>query len=337
MTATVLMNANKFFAAWVCMAVGMVLPGVGPSLSAAESVGTRVESASPGVIPLAAPGIHNLFQVGTHVFSGSSPEGGPGFAALAELGVKTIITVDGAKPDVELARKFGMRYVHLPHGYDGISTNVQLMLAKAGRELAGPIYVHCHHGKHRGPAAAAVICLADQGWSREQAEAFLVTAGTSTNYAGLYETVREFEMPSDEQLRALPDNFPETAKVSGLVDAMVEIDARWENLKEVRSAGYLTPPDHPDIVPANETVILWEHYREAQRLPEVAEHGEDLMQRFAEAEAAAREAERLLRWFAGDASPDIKVQLNRSFDALGESCSTCHKAHRNRAGTESKH
>ncbi len=328
------MKPNRFIS--ICVLANLTWLNPGWSLSAAENLNARIESAPPGVTPLEAPGIHNLFAVGTNIFSGSTPGGDQGFAALAALGVKTIITVDGTRPDVVAAHKFGMRYVHLPHGYDGIGTDVQFMLAKAGRELDGPIFVHCHHGKHRGPTAAAIICMADQGWSREQAEAFLVAAGTSTNYAGLYETVREFNVPTDEELRALPDDFPETAKVSGLVDAMVRIDERWEYLKVVRAAGYLAPQDQPDIVPANETVILWEHYREAQRLPKVAEHGEDMIKQFAEAEAVAKEAGRLLRLFASDANPEIEAQLDKSFDAMDRSCSNCHKAYRNPAGIKSK-
>jgi protein tyrosine phosphatase (PTP) superfamily phosphohydrolase (DUF442 family) len=284
---------------------------------------------------LETAGIHNLFALGTNVYSGSSPEGPEGLDSLARLGVKTIITVDGAKPDVEGARELGMRYVHLPHGYDGINTNLQMMLAKAGLELEGPIYVHCHHGKHRGPAAAAVVCMADQGWNREQAEAFLKLAGTSTNYSGLYETIRNFEVPSIEVLNAVPSTFPETADVSGLVEVMVGVDERWEHLQAVRAAGYGAPPWHPDIDPVNEAVILWEHYREAQRLPEVLQHGEDMVQKFRQSEAEGREAERLLRLIQESPGAELKSQLDRTFDAMDRSCSVCHKAYRNPAGIKS--
>ncbi len=306
-----------------CTGLWMITPA-----TATEHLEAQLKAAPPGVQPLEAPGIHNLFALGTNVFSGSTPEGAEGFATLAKLGVKTIISVDGAKPEVELARQHGLRYVHLPHGYDGISTNLQLQLVKAARVLPGPIYVHCHHGKHRGPAAAAVICLADEGWNKAQAEAFLVAAGTATNYTGLYAVVREFQKPPDEQLQALAADFPETAKVSGLIEAMVLIDERWEHLKAVRAAGYRAPPDHPDIQPANETVILWEHYRESRRLPETIEHGADLIERFEQAEIEAKEVERLLRWFAGEAKPEIRTQLDQAFDAVAKSCSTCHKAYR---------
>lgn len=289
-----------------------------------------------GVVPLEAPGIHNLFALGTNVYSGSSPEGEEAFKALQKLGVKTIITVDGARPDVETARRHGMRYVHLPHGYDGISTNLQTQLAKAGQVLPGPIYVHCHHGKHRGPTAAAIICMANNDWSPFQGEAWLQTAGTASAYKGLYESVRMFRAPSAEQLRSVAAEFPETATVSGLVDAMVETDERWEHLKAVRAAGYKPPPDHPDIDPANEAVILWERYREAQRLPESAKHGGDFIDRLNAAELEAKEAERLLRLYATDPKPEFIGRLNRAFDAIAESCISCHREYRNPSGIKAR-
>jgi hypothetical protein len=291
---------------------------------------------APGVTPLPDPsGVHNLFALGTNVFSGSTPEGEEGFAALQRLGVRTILSVDGARPDVELARKHGLRYVHLPHGYDGISPALQLQLAKVGSTLPGPIYVHCHHGKHRGPAAAAVICLTKDGWTVDQADAWLRAAGTATNYAGLYKTIREFKHPGAEAIRAATKHFPETAQVSGLVDAMVGIDERWEHLKDVRAAGYQSPKNHPDIQPANEAVILWEQYREAQRLPEAIQLGTDFIRKLKAAEEEVQEAERLLRLSASDPSAELRHRLDRSFEAVGKSCASCHRDFRD-VGKESR-
>ena len=91
----------------------------------------------------------NAVQIHQKVISGGQPEGEAGFAELARLGIKTVISVDGARPDVATAQSFGLRYVHLPHGYDGIPSERALELAKAVREFDGPIYIHCHHGKQR--------------------------------------------------------------------------------------------------------------------------------------------------------------------------------------------
>jgi protein tyrosine phosphatase (PTP) superfamily phosphohydrolase (DUF442 family) len=306
-----------------------------PRSDAAENA-LRTILLPPNVKALEAPGLHNLFAVGTNVFSGSTPENDAAFAALAKLGAKTIISVDGAKPDVEMARKHGLRYVHLPHGYDGISTNLQLQLAKAGETLPGPFYVHCHHGKHRGPTAVAVMCMANGGWTASQAEAWMHAAGTASNYAGLFETVRRFQKPSLAHLEKMSTSFPETAQVSGLVDSMVQIDEQWEHLQTVRQAGYAAPKNHPDLKPANEALILWEHYREAQRLAEPTKHGADFIGRLKAAETEAKEAERLLREFTSAPRAETRAQLDKNFDAMKQSCVTCPKKYRDPDGIKSR-
>src|SRR5689334_12328059 len=152
------------------------------------AIAALVRASNPDFQAVEAPGLHNVFSIGTNLFSGSSPDEDAGFETLKKMGIKTLISVDGAKPDVKRAHEFGMRYIHLPHGYDGISKKTQLELAKAAQVTEGPIYIHCHHGKHRGPAAVAIICMVDRGWNATQAESWLHAAGTDTNYTGLFAT-----------------------------------------------------------------------------------------------------------------------------------------------------
>ncbi|MDB6055529.1 MAG: hypothetical protein JWN25_3052, partial [Verrucomicrobiales bacterium] len=202
-------------------------------------------------------------------------------------------------------------------------------LIKAAQVSPGPIFIHCHHGTHRGPTAAAVICMANQGWSSLQAESWLKTAGTATNYTGLFLAVEQFQPPSADTLAKLPASFPEIAKVTGLVDAMVSIDEQWDHLKAMRKAEYGISRDHPDIQPANEAVILWEHFREAQRLPESVDHGTNFIERLKSIELTAREVENLLHQHATRPTPELRMQLDRKLDAVNQSCTACHKEYRN--------
>lgn len=190
---------------------------------------------------LHAAGIENLLQATDRVFSGSQPEGDEAFAALHKLGVKTLISVDGTKPDVERAAKFGLRYVHIPHGYDSISSNIAARLAKAAMTVEGPLSVHCHHGKHRGPAAVGIICQTTAGWTVNQALAWMKQAGTADDYAGLFRANAEFRLPT---------HLPSRVEVSGLVDSMIEVDHRWDNLKAIQKAGWRVPANQPDLVAA---------------------------------------------------------------------------------------
>lgn len=274
-------------------------------------------------------GVHNAFQLSSRIYSGGTPDGAVGFGSLRKLGIQTIISVDGSTPDLEEAHRHGMRYVHLPHGYDGISTDVQTRLIKAATTLAGPIFVHCHHGNHRGPTAAAVICMGTEGWSATMSKSWMKAAGTATNYVGLFETIERFQMPSASALKLVPANFPETAEVSGLVDAMVGIDEKWDLMKAIRVEGFQVPKTHPDVRPVAEAVLLWEHFREAGRLPETTRRGAEFMRQLKSAEQEAEVFKNQLEEFISKPSAETRTKLDRSFDRITEQCSNCHKRFRN--------
>jgi hypothetical protein len=288
-----------------------------------------VLSPDSGPRQLDSKAIENFFQIAPRVFSGGTPESREAFAELSRRGVTTIISVDGSKPEVEKAREFGLRYIHIPIGYDGISATNKLRLVRAAQISSGAVYLHCHHGKHRGPAAAAIICLANEAWTRERANEWMKLAGTSPDYPGLFQSVREFEMPKPDVLTRVDTNFPERVEVSALIDGMVEMDLRWEHLLRARKAGYRPPADHPDLVPSKETVLLAELYREMQRLPEGKGYGEKFMARLAEAEKGMWELREVLGSGA-ELSAEARARADQLMDKAAQACSDCHKEYRNR-------
>ncbi len=245
--------------------------------------------------PTHAAGLHNVFRLSNRLYSGSQPEGDAGFASLRRLGVRTVISVDGATPDVELAKRFGLRYVHLPVGYDGVPRDKAIAAAKAVRDLPGPAYLHCHHGKHRGPAVAACVLLAD-GASPAAAAEVLRLAGTDPKYAGLVGVPRTFTPPTAAEW-ATPADFPPVSEVPTLAKLMVGVDERWDRLKATPSAG--------------DAVQLAELYREAARLPRAAGFVGLLKEAEGNAESLAK-------------SPDDNGLL-----AVGQKlCGRCHAKHR---------
>ncbi len=167
--------------------------------------------------------------------------------------------------------------------------------------------MHCHHGKHRGPTAAALIEM-DRGWSAAEATEFLKRAGADPRYEGLYADVTGFRPPSAEELRAAPSTFPEVVDTGGLTARMVEIDEAWDRLKKDRTA----------IASA---VQLVEHYREAARLPEVRSAA--FLKGLAEAEQTAGELESAIR--VGDSKARDTL-----FDRTAAQCASCHRAFRDR-------
>ena len=311
--------------ALLILACGWLLAG---TLREAPGARAADPQAPPDPAAVEAAGLHNVFRITENLYSGSSPDGEEGFRSLQKLGVKTIISVDGARPDVALAHKYGMRYVHLPFGYDGVPRDQALRIARAARDLPGPVYIHCHHGKHRGPAAAAVahLCL-DEKCRVETALAEMRRAGTDPRYKGLYAAPREFRRPTAEELDRVPAEFPEVAPVPELAGLMVGVDERWENLKQVKAAGWATPTDHPDLDPPHEALQLLEQYREAARLPQVQRRPEDFRRRLADAEGAAGDLEGALRRGKDKGSVDAPV-AERAFRRLNTACADCHAKYR---------
>lgn len=265
-------------------------------------------------------GLHNVFQVSAQVYSGSEPQGREAFDSLVALGVKTIVSVDGARPQVALARERGLRYVHIPIGYDGVPERARLALTRVMRESEGPVYVHCHHGKHRGPAAAAIACRAAGQLDAAAAEGLLGRAGTSREYSGLYRDVREFVPPgAAEPLPALV----EVAQVDSLVSGMADLGRHFDDLKLCRDAGWKTPAAHPDLVPRGVARLVQEVLHELGRTADLSAYPVDFRSLL---QFSDETAERLYEAVAGS-DPEV---MEREFSQLEKSCRQCHAEWRNR-------
>ncbi|WP_145284026.1 protein-tyrosine phosphatase family protein [Pirellulimonas nuda] len=274
----------------------------------------------PGPDGTEFPDLHNLIRVTDRVYSGAEPESDLAFEELARLGIKTIVSVDGARPDVDAARQRGLRYVHIPFGYDGVDPQAGLALARVMRDVEGPIYFHCHHGAHRGPAAAAIACIASGAADGDSALAVLERAGTSKGYAGLWRDVKAFQPPAAGV--RLPE-LVEVAEVGSLASAMAAVDRASDNLKLCQAAGWKTPADHPDIDAGQQALLLREGLHETGRL--VAEdnpHDARFARWMAEAERGVVALE------AAIASGENR-QRNALFQAVQSQCQQCHLRYRN--------
>lgn len=311
---------NRLHSVWliVLLFLGCGRTDSEPQDTAHESkTGSSRQARSSAAATNDPPGIHNLQKVSDRIYSGSEPHGEEGFASLKQLGVKTVASVDGAKPNIELARKYGLRYVHIPIGYDGVPAEAGLSLARLVRDAEPPIYIHCHHGKHRGPAAAAVACVAAGGMSGQQALAILERAGTSKDYTGLWRDVAAYEPPPAGA--ELPE-LVEVAQVDSMAAAMASVDRAFDNLKLCRDANWSVPADHPDLVPAQEALQLQEGLHEAARnLGE--DYDEPMKTWLAGAEALAIELRAALTAHDLQSAHDTSKRLEQS-------CKQCHSKYR---------
>ena len=208
--------------------------------------------------PAAAP--DHLIRVGPGLFSGAEPGGDVAFAALAALGVRTVVSVDGPVPDAAAARRHGLRTVHVPIGYDGVPPAAANRLAAVMRRFGpaetedpGGVFVHCHHGRHRGPAAAAVCGRAAGLLSPAGAVGLLELAGTDRRYAGLWASVAAFD-PA-----AVPPGEPELPEAVPPSDLAALMAAMAADL------------DAADAGDDSRLTLVEESLRESTRLPELPE------------------------------------------------------------------
>jgi protein tyrosine phosphatase (PTP) superfamily phosphohydrolase (DUF442 family) len=275
------------------------------------------------------PSLPNAHRVDDKLLSGAQPEGEAGFAALRDLGVKTVISVDGARPDVETARKYGLRYVHLPIGYDDVTAEEGRAIARAIDELPGLIYLHCHHGKHRSAAALAVACVMNRRLKPEQAESVLRTFGTGENYKGLWASALAARPLDAAVLAAVKVDYREAAPVPPLADAMVQIDQTMERLKLSEKAGWRPLSAHPDVDPPHEALQLMERLRELGRTHEIRSRPAAFRRLLDEGETgAATLHESLSAWSALGYTGTPPAPVAAAMKAVNTSCTSCHKLFR---------
>jgi len=303
------------------LALALVLPAFASAARADEPVAVKSDA------------LHKLYKISGSLYSGAEPDTEEAFAELNEMGVRTIVSVDGARTNTKLAEKYGIKYIHLPVGYEGISNERAIEIAKAAMLSDGPVYFHCHHGAHRGPAGAALAAVALGDLTNEEAVAWMKAAGTSPNYAGLYRCVRKFRKPTKEQLDQAPNEFPAQVEPESFIEAMVELSITWDQLKELAAAGFKTPADNPDLTAAHEALQLNEHYREMMRTGEYNMHDDDLQAAMTKAERHSAEFHKLLKQLekeGGNAKSELRKKVEAQFGLVGTDCKSCHTMFRDK-------
>ena len=137
--------------------------------------------------------IANFGRVTDTYYRGAQPVGRD-FAALAELGVRTIVDLQeyGDPAEPAAARAAGLRYVRI-----GMNTRVNPTPAQLRQFLAivtdpeqGAVYVHCAGGHHRTGVMTAVYRMLTEGWTGAQAFAEMKKHGFGAD--GLHPEFKAF-------------------------------------------------------------------------------------------------------------------------------------------------
>ncbi|MGK0156202.1 MAG: protein tyrosine phosphatase (PTP) superfamily phosphohydrolase (DUF442 family) [Neolewinella sp.] len=268
-------------------------------------------------------GVHNVVTYAQDLVCGGVPEGAEGFATLKAMGIKTVISVDGATPDLDNAKANGLRYVHLPIGYDTVIVARQQELARAIMNVERPIYVHCHHGKHRSGAGLGTAMIRAGLMTVDEVSNRMRVSGTSKNYAGLWQSVREARPMAPELLIADPDSFPSITQVTGMVAMMAELDEVLDLVRQSHKANWQAPSDHPDLVAEKETRRLRDLFRRLRDEPESQKLPDGYQQMLGHTIDLTDKLDRAVR--NGDAAHAAQL-----LDKVGKDCKSCHREYRNK-------
>lgn len=300
-----------------------------------ELVGSAYEAAGevklPDVPPGNYPGLQNVYRLSDSILSGSEPVDEEALAQLAAWGVQTVLSVDGKVPDVEAAERQGLRYVHVPIQYKGITEDQIAQIAKTFRELEAPFYVHCFHGRHRGPAAAAIGAVAIDGIDREQAIAEMRHwCSTASKYEALYAAVATADIPSADETDVYEFDFTSAHQLGGIREAMIALTRSWDEVKLIRKNGWSPSADHPDIDPLRSATTVRDHFDACAAMDETATYADD----FGEWLTASQDGmntlvELLTDCRAAGVTEDRTERLEAAYDLVSESCLECHSVYRN--------
>lgn len=274
----------------------------------------------PGIQRRTVDGIENFIQVSDRVYSGGEPTAA-GLEHLQKLGVTILLSVDGLAPDREAAEKLGMKYVHIPMGYDGIEPQQIQNFVTLMAHHQGKLFVHCHHGKHRGPAAVAACLISSKEMSKEQAAQFMRGAGTSQEYKGLWKAIADLDVTQYQ-----PQDFSRLLKASpekSMAQWMAELDRAWE----VIIAEQKQPEAEIDV---EQLAIVTQAFRESARVARASP--ENLYGDLAS-------LEHLIQWLddcekktmaISDSSKDQAHEKARdAIRSLAKQCVDCHAQFRN--------
>ncbi|MGB7325613.1 MAG: sulfur transferase domain-containing protein [Rubripirellula sp.] len=294
---------------------------IGLSLLLCHTPPSCLNAAEP--TPLSIASLPNAFRIDDQVISGGLPDGDEGFAELHRIGVRTIISVDGAKPDDDAARRAGLRYVHLPHGYGGIDSGRVLELAKAITDLPGPVYIHCHHGKHRSPAAAASACIAAGRIDHDAGVEFLTTAGTSRDYQGLHQTVARTKAVAPEFLESMVVDFQPFEAPPALATQMVKLQEIFDSLSLTESSGWKFQSNHTGLNPTQQALMLKECLDQTFRDNSISDRSAEFTQILNQSISNANKLETILR-----SDPTNSAIASKIFREIKTDCKACHQISR---------
>lgn len=274
--------------------------------------------------PKTFEGLSQVVHFQDDIISGAKPEGIDGFKSLKNMNVRTIVCVDGVAPDVETARKYGLKTIHLPLKYDAPSSEqiFDLTTIVARSRVIGKVYIHCHQGKHRSATAAAIVSIALGDLTFEEATTRMHESETSSEYQGLWNAVKNTTVIHVNDLLCNQKVYPSRVEPKGMICQMIAVDESMDNLTRFQNANWNAPKEHPDLVGVAEAGIIVDTFRKIQCSNEVKNFPKDFERQLDYALQQAGGLEEALMQKLS------KTELDVCMKRMEQSCINCHSMFR---------
>lgn len=153
--------------------------GAPTTLGASQTTTPAAPRPSQWAQPVTLDGVPNLHQVSSTLYRSAQPKK-RGFRSLvAELGVKTDITLRATHSDEKHVQGLGIEIVAIPMHTWHIEREdvVAALRAIRAAEKRGPVLLHCQHGADRTGLISALYRIVFQGWSKDAAAAEMLQGG----------------------------------------------------------------------------------------------------------------------------------------------------------------
>lgn len=207
------------------------------------------------------------------VLYGATPVKESDFERLQTLGVRAIISVDGVSPKTVHALERSISYLHLPIGYGRIDDGRAMDLAKATKSLPGKIYIHCHYGQHRAPAAAIVACVGIGSIPPHEVDSILSKIYPNTKYKSLVDSARRARVFPTGELANHQIDFAGISHTNATSKLMSELVGPAEDLFKMLGSPTSRSSVHLDRL-THDSLLVFEAFQELNRRVDSTETSE---------------------------------------------------------------
>ncbi len=150
-------------------------------------------------------GLPNFARVSRDLYRGAQPTAG-GFRKLAEMGVRTVVSLRMTNSDRGQLQGTGLRYLRIPvEPWNPESDEMVRFLKVVSDPANRPVFVHCRQGVDRTGAAVAVYRMVEQNWNTGDAIAELDRFGHNAIFTHVKQLLRRLDRARiRERVKAAP-------------------------------------------------------------------------------------------------------------------------------------